>query len=421
MAVTHIVGAGVAGLSAAVTLAHAGRKIALYESSTHAGGRCRSFHDTTIDRMIDNGNHLLLSGNTAVMDYLRIIGAEDSLVGPEEPAFHFFDVATSERWCVRPNLGRFPWWVFSKKRRVPGSSAIDYLKAIKLSTATPNTRVTDVFDPEGPLFKRYWEPLAVSVLNTPADEGAALLLWPVLLETFGRGGKASRPLIAKTGLSDSFVDPALTYLENVGAKIRFGARLRGVRKSTDGSAISALNFADGDVELEKGDAAILALPAPVLGDILEEISPPQLHYPIVNVHFRLDTPPVSAAPVNFMGVVGGTAEWLFMRDDIISVTVSAAKDLAKKSTSEIIALTWSDVSKALEIGESPPKLARVVKEKRATFAQTPQSLPLRANTDTTSQNLKLAGDWTNTGVPATIEGAIRSGKAAAKAILRDIR
>lgn len=417
MATIHIVGAGVAGLSAAVSLTYAGRKTVLYESSNHAGGRCRSFHDTTLDRMIDNGNHLLLSGNTAVMNYLRIIGAENSLVGPENPAFHFFDLTTLERWCVRPNLGRFPWWIFSKKNRVPGSSAIDYLEAIKLATATPETLVTDVFKPQGPLFKRYWEPLAVSVLNTPADEAAAKLLWPVLLETFGRGGKYSRPLIAKIGLSNSFIDPALSYLGNAGTKIQFGARLRSVRKSKDGCTLSALNFTDGDVELGNDDTVILALPAPVLGDILKGMPSPQLHYPIVNVHFRLNAPLNSEEAINFMGVVGGTVDWLFVRDDIISVTVSAARDLAEKSTSEIIALTWSDISKALRLGESPPKLARVVKEKRATFAQTPQSLPLRAKTNTDSKNLKLAGDWTNTGLPATIEGAIRSGKAAAKAIL----
>ncbi|MBO43781.1 MAG: hypothetical protein CMM28_08660 [Rhodospirillaceae bacterium] len=419
MATIHIVGAGIAGLSAAVSLAHVGHRIFLYESSTHAGGRCRSYHDTTLDCMIDNGNHLLLSGNTAVMDYLRIIGAENSLVGPREPAFHFFDVTTSERWCVKPNLGRFPWWIFSNKHRVPGSNAIDYLKAIKLAKATPDTLVTDVFDPHDSLFERYWEPLAVSVLNTPANEGAAQLLWPVLLETFGRGGKYSRPMIAKKGLSDSFVDPALTYLENAGAKIRFGARLRGILKSQDGFTLSVLNFSDGIVELGNNDSVIFALPAPVLGDIFKDISPPRLHYPIVNVHFRLGTPPTSIGTTKFMGIVGGTAEWLFIRGDVISVTVSAAKELAEKPASEISALTWLDISKALKLNESLPKLVRVVKEKRATFAQTPQSLQLRANTDTAIKNLKLAGDWTNTGLPATIEGAIRSGKSAAKAVLRE--
>ena len=98
---------------------------------------------------------------------------QNRIRGSREPAFHFFDVTTSERWCVKPNLGRFPWWIFSNKHRVPGSNAIDYLKAIKLAKATPDTLVTDVFDPHDSLFERYWEPLAVSVLNTPANEGAA--------------------------------------------------------------------------------------------------------------------------------------------------------------------------------------------------------------------------------------------------------
>jgi len=420
MATTHIVGAGMAGLAAAVKLTTAGRSVVLYEAASHAGGRCRSFHDSTLERVIDNGNHLLLSGNKAVFDFLRTIGSDDSLMGPASPEFHFFDAGTNERWCVRPNLGFFPWWIFAPSRRVPGSRARDYLAALKLAFAGPQTLITEALDPKGALYRKYWEPLAVSVLNTPADEGAACLLWPVVLETFGRGGGACRPMLAKSGLSDSFVDPAITYLQNAGADIRFGARLRAVERTADKSAVTALNFPGGSVPLAQDDQVILALPAPVLGDLLTDVQTPALHYPIVNVHFRLDVAPAPTEPVNFLGVIGGTAEWLFVRGDIISVTISAAKAVAEMDAVEIIERTWGDISKAFELSESPPKRARVVKEKRATFAQTPASLAMRANTDTATQNLKLAGDWTNTGIPATIEGAIRSGNAAAKAILHYI-
>ncbi|HAT34952.1 MAG TPA: amine oxidase [Rhodospirillaceae bacterium] len=421
MPTTHIVGAGMAGLAAAVKLTAAGRKVVLYDSATHAGGRCRSFHDSTLDRIIDNGNHLLLSGNKAVFQYLNTIGTADSLVGPEEPAFHFCDVRSGERWCVRPNLGLFPWWVFRRNRRVPGSSWLDYFSALRLRHANQETTVTEILDPNGPLYEKYWQPLAVSVLNTPAEKAAACLLWPVVQETFGRGGRASRPMIAKSGLSDSFVEPALAYLKKNNADIAFTARLRDVELSADQSIVTGLNFADRKLTLEESDNVILALPAPVTGDVLEGISPPVEHNPIVNVHFRLETEIQSKSDINFLGVIGGTAEWLFLRGDIVSVTVSAAEKLAEKSAAEIIDLTWGDIALALDLGDSTPPKARVVKEKRATYAQTPESLKYRAKTDTATNNLKLAGDWTDTGVPATIEGAIRSGNAAARAVLRDTR
>lgn len=421
MATTHIVGAGMAGLAAAVKLTAAGRKVALYESTSHAGGRCRSFHDSTLDRTIDNGNHLLLSGNKAVFQLLHTTGAADTLVGPEEPAFHFCDVRNGEHWCVRPNLGLFPWWIFCRDRRVPGSGWTDYFAALKLRKAGPRATVTDIFDPGNALYEKYWHPIAVSVLNTPADKAAACLLWPVVEETFGRGGRASRPMIAQSGLSESFVDPTLAYLETKGAYIAFGARLRTVERSADGNVVSGLEFADRRVALDPGDSVILALPASVAGDVLDDISPPKEHNTIVNVHFRLEKDDRPDLPVNFLGIIGGTAEWLFLRGDIISVTVSAAEELAEKSTRDIIALIWKDIAKALDLSYSAPEKARVVKEKRATFAQTPVSLQFRAKTDTATKNLKIAGDWTDTGVPATIEGAIRSGNAAAQAVLRDFR
>lgn len=416
---THIVGAGMAGLAAAVKLSEAGHLVTLYEAANHAGGRCRSFHDSALDCVIDNGNHLLLSGNTAVFKFLKTIGSEHTLIGTKEPIFKFIDVRDGKRWSVRPNIGRIPWWIFCADRRVPRSSWFDYLSALKLFFASPNKTLTEILSPNGRLFERYWEPLAVSVLNTAADQAAASLLWPVFAETFGRGGHASRPLIAKKGLSDSFVDPAITLLTKHKAKIEFGSRLKGVERSADMKHMKNLVFADQKVSISKDDAVILALPASITGSLLTDVESPALHNPIVNVHFKLNSYQPSDLPVTFIGIIGGTAEWLFLRGDIVSITISAADKHVSRSAEEIIDLTWSDVVSALGLDANTPKQARVVKEKRATFAQTPESLKLRAKTNTKTLNLKLAGDWTDTGIPATIEGAIRSGYTAADSILNN--
>jgi len=409
----HVVGAGVAGLAAAVDMAAAGREVVVHEGAGHAGGRCRSFHDEALGRRIDNGNHLLLSGNRSARAYLARIGASDSLTEPAEARFPFLDLSNGERWEVYPNAGRLPWWIAVPSRRVPGSRARDYLRALALHKAGPDASVADVMSAAGPAFERFWEPLAVAVLNTAADEAAAHLLWPVMAEVFGQGGSACRPLIARDGLSESFVDPALAWLATRGCPVRFNRRLRAVE--IEAGRVAALRFGEDEVRPGPGDAVVLALPAPVLGGLLPEITTPDAHRAIVNAHFLLPGPP--ARDLVFLGLTGGTAHWLFVRGEIASVTVSAADVLAEQSNDAVAATIWPEVARALgRRGEAMPPV-RIIKEKRATFAQTPAQVRRRPAPRTAWPNLVLAGDWTDTGLPATIEGAIRSGQRAAAIVL----
>lgn len=415
MSTVHIVGAGIAGLAAATSLIAAGRRVALHESAGHAGGRCRSFFDETLDRNIDNGNHLLLSGNVAVMDYLRRIGAEDQLTGPDRAAFPFVDLSDGTRWTVEPNAGPIPWWILLSTRRIPGTSVFDHFSALDLANANASATVAEAVGGEGALFRRFWEPLAVAVLNTPAEKGAATLLWRVVRETFGRGGRACLPLIAREGLSQTFIEPALRFLEANGAEIAFNRRLRAVER--EGDAVTALDFGDDRLALDSDDSVVLAVPPAAAISLLPEVEAPQENHAIVNAHFRLEGAPAAViGGMPFLGLVGGVAQWLFVRGDIVSITVSAADALAEESAERIAELTWADVAVALDLPASPIPPCRVVKERRATFAQTPAAEMRRPGPRSPLGNLFLAGDWTNTGLPATIEGAIRSGEAAARAV-----
>src|SRR5262249_49598236 len=121
----HVVGAGLAGLAAAVRTATADRRVVIYEAANQAGGRCRAYHAATLGMSIDNGNHLVLSGNHATLDYLDAIGTRERLVGPAAPEFAFVDLATGERWTLRLSEGLLPWWIFDAKRRVPGTKPAD--------------------------------------------------------------------------------------------------------------------------------------------------------------------------------------------------------------------------------------------------------------------------------------------------------
>ena len=117
-----------AGLAAALSLTDAGRPVTLYEAGPAAGGRCRSYLDKELGLRIDNGNHLLLSGNRAAMDYIAEIGAEDRFNVPRHAVFPFLDLKTRETWAIRPNRGRIPWWVLFEGRRVPHTRLSDYLR-----------------------------------------------------------------------------------------------------------------------------------------------------------------------------------------------------------------------------------------------------------------------------------------------------
>src|SRR6204780_771052 len=123
--VAHIVGAGISGLSAAVRLANANFKVQLYEATQQAGGRCRSYFDAATNLTIDNGNHLLLSGNHAALAYARSIGSEAGLVGPKRAQFPFIDLKTGQRWRLDLGDSRLPLWVFDSARRVPDPSLRD--------------------------------------------------------------------------------------------------------------------------------------------------------------------------------------------------------------------------------------------------------------------------------------------------------
>src|ERR1700684_1552144 len=113
----HIIGAGLAGLSAALKLSARGDDVIVHEATAFVGGRCRSYHDAAVGMTIDNGNHLLLSGNRAALDFLLEGGGADRLIGPREAEFQFVDLAGGERWTLRPNSGRVPWWIFDASRR----------------------------------------------------------------------------------------------------------------------------------------------------------------------------------------------------------------------------------------------------------------------------------------------------------------
>ena len=407
---THIIGAGLAGLSAAVRLTSQGRKVVVHEATAFAGGRCRSYHDASVGMTIDNGNHLLLSGNHAALGYLRSIGAEHRLIGPPNAEFSFADLANGARWTLRFNDGPIPFWVLDPKRRVPGTGVLDYLPLARLLWAPPGKSVGEVIACKGTLYERLVEPLLLAALNIDAPDGSARLAGAIIRETLAVGGRACRPLIAREGLGTTMIEPALAYLQGRGVNVRMEHQLRALRLVPE--RVEALDFGAETVALGADDAVILAVPPYIASSLLHDLKVPTEFRAIVNAHFRIE-PPAAQPPI--LGVLNGTVQWLFAFPGRLSVTISAGDRLIDAPREELAKKIWSEVASLTGLPAALPPW-QIVRERRATFAATPAQDAARPGAATTWRNVVLAGDWTDTGLPATIEGAIRSGNRAADII-----
>jgi squalene-associated FAD-dependent desaturase len=407
----HIVGAGISGLSAAVRLANANYKVHVHEATQQAGGRCRSYFDAATNLTIDNGNHLLLSGNSHAVAYATSIGTGAGLVGPERAQFPFVDLTTGQRWQLDLGDSRLPLWVFDQARRVPDTNLADYLALMPLIWATPGKLVGDAIPCKGTLYQRLVQPLLLAALNVDPPEGSAGLAGAVVRETLLAGGKACRPLIARDGLSAVLVEPAIKLLQDKGASIQFGHELRGFGMAAD--RVRELKFGDDTVAIAPHDAVVMAVPPRPAASLLPGLTTPSKFRAIVNAHFRFD-PPRDMPPI--LGVVGGLVEWLFAFPQRLSVTISNADRLVDMPREELAQAIWLDICKAAGVeGDLPPW--QIVRERRATFEATPEQNALRPGAMTNWKNLFLAGDWTDTGLPATIEGSVRSGNRAADLVL----
>src|SRR5438309_5572303 len=412
--IVHIIGAGISGLSAAVRLANANFKVHVHEATQQAGGRCRSYYDAATNLTIDNGNHLLLSGNRHAVAYARSSGTEAGLVGPKRAQFPFVDLTTGQRWQLDLGDGRLPLWVFDEARRVPDTGLSDYLALTPLVWAKQSKLVGDAIPCKGTLYDRLVQPLLLAALNVDPPEGSAGLAGAVVRETLLAGGQACRPLIAREGLSAVLVEPAIKLLQDKGASIQFGHELREFVMSAE--RVDGLKFGgDDSVAIGPDDAVVIAVPPRSAAALLPGLKTPSKFRAIVNAHFRFD-PPQNAPPI--LGVVGGLVEWVFAFPQRLSVTISNGDRLVDMPREELALAIWRDVCKAAGLpGETSLPPWQIVRERRATFEATPEQNALRPGPVTASKNLFLAGDWTDTGLPATIEGSIRSGDRAADLVL----
>ena len=405
MATCHVIGAGVAGLVAALRLADQGRAVMLHEATPVAGGRCRALPDGT-----DNGTHALMGANRAALRFLADIGAREGWVEAEPESLPVFDLAdgSARRIAASPLAWRDP------NKRPPGLSASAFVALLRLALPIGDRPVAEVMAAHPVLYRALIEPLTVAALNTPGHEASSARLG-VVLRRLGRPG-AGAVLVAREGLGPDLISPALRALQKSGVTTRFGVRLRAMTEAE--GRIIALHFGDDSIVLEARDQVVLALPPWEVGRLIPKLRVPERHAPILNLHFAHQT----AGPVRFIGVLGGLTQWVLVRPSGVSVTVSAADAEMEEQAPDLAPRAWAEILAAVkafgvpgEWPEAPPAM-RAVKERRATPRHAvgmPPQPPRQIY-----RNLVLAGDWTWPRLPATIEAAVLSGEAAVKDLPR---
>ncbi|WP_230530363.1 hydroxysqualene dehydroxylase [Microvirga roseola] len=397
---THIVGAGIAGISAALAASAEGGEAILYEAAPQAGGRCRTIRPAD-GFAHDNGTHVLFTANRRALALLKTVGARERWIEPEPKGLPIYDrQAASLR-----RVGLSPWsWLLSS-RRPKGLGLSDLARMLRLVFSSRDCPVAALIG-QRPIMESLIGPLTVAVLNTPVSQASSKRLAYALRRLLRPG--AGRLLVARNGLSEDLVEPALATLRQRGVSVLSGQRLRAVL--TNGERAIGLTLADRTVALGPEDKVVLALPPWEVERLLPALVVPRLFEPILNVHYRVP----GLDRLRFIGFTGTLAQWALIRAGHVSVTISAAKAVIDRDPDDLAATIWREIAPALRIvdldvhPDRQPE-ARIVKEKRATIRQAAAPLPqppLQPLAD-----LVLAGDWIGP-LPATIESAVTAGEQA---------
>jgi squalene-associated FAD-dependent desaturase len=430
-----VVGGGWGGLRAALGLAERGVEVRLIEKRAVLGGRAYSYRAREAGHAVDNGQHLLMGCYRATLRFLERIGAGDRVELQPQLSVPFLH---PERGCavfrcaaapspLHLTLGALRYTHLSRAERVRlvlgglrvavryrGGSPATVSQALALAGQNQNLRTC------------FWDPLAIAVLNELPERASADLFAEVLRRVFFAPAAASRIVFPRVGLSELGAAPAARAIEAAGGTVETGPAARAV--VIEGGLATRVAL-QGGADLEV-DAVVVAVPPPALAALLPEPLRAARGFaalerlrpcPIVSVHFWFKE---SFAAPRMAGFLDGPIHWLFTppmqpeRGRYLTLVASGAHELVGRSPEALVGIARAALDRYLpQTRGLEPSDALAVKEASATYAATPQEQADRPGTRTDVANLFLAGDWTDTGLPATLESAVESGERAAAAVL----
>ena len=436
-----VIGAGFAGLSAAVRLTRQGARVLVLEARSRLGGRATAFPDRDTGELVDNGQHILMGCYTETFSFLRDIGAEQNVRLDPRLAVTMIDRSGKRTRLSCPALpaplhlvaGVLEWEALSWRDRLsmlgmatPLKNARRELQGSPVKAASPDETVENWLIRNGQtprLRELLWDPLALAALNQPPDQAAAPPFARVLAEMFSDDPRAAAIAVPTKPLHLMYAEPAREYIERHGGAVRTGATAK-IVLTARGDAVDGVR-AGG--ERWQTSRAISSVPWFALHELFDGEPAPlrevigrarrMASSPIVTVNLWFDR---RVLDLPFVGLPGRAMQWVFDRRLVIgeeashlSLVSSGAAQILAETNHTLIRRAHDELLEALpDVRAAKLLRATVVREPRATFSLAPGQ-PGRPSTETGLKGFLMAGDWINTGLPATIESAVRSGHLAA--------
>jgi squalene-associated FAD-dependent desaturase len=421
-----IIGGGLAGLTAASILSSKNFSVTLIESSPKLGGRTYSFIEKKTDSEIDNGQHIMMGCYKETLSFLKLIGAENNFEYQNNLFLKFLD-RNRNQFQINASTLFYPFNLllsiinYDVLNPSDKFSFILFLLKLPFLSKSSLSRITleEWLGKENQslnIIKNFWKILCVGALNTNLEKASALVYYEILMQIFFKGNFASTIIIPKYGLSESIIYPASLFIEkNGGMTIPSETAKEVVVKNQKIISIKSENNI-----YENYDYFISAIPLYALDKIISKKTLDidlELEYStILNIHIWLNKNTLQGM---FYGLLDSISHWIFVKEKHINIVISDADSLADKSKVEIFNFVIEELIQYTSIIREDIQHYKIIKEKRATFIPSIDTLGKRPNSKTEIKNLFLAGDWVNTGLPSTIESAVKSGRIAAGLVLNE--
>ncbi len=444
-----VIGGGFAGLTAAAYLSNSNHKVELIEASPKLGGRAYSFKDDLNGSVVDNGQHILMGCYKETLKFLRLIGADKNFIFQERLKVNFLN-DKGRLFKLEATKLFYPLNLLFGLLNFEALSFIDRLRLLKFflklyfysDEELKRLTVHQWLVLEGQneeIRKTFWDFLAIGALNTNTKKASAKVFGDILKEIFFKGNEAATIVLPAKGLTESYCSEAQSFIEKKGGTINLSEQVIGceilddeitkvitskrtlndfdfVISSVPWFALDKL-YKDDEINLNFEHSAILTihiwLNEGVKGnsELVSESQPvkkmlKQVQHDNVTGKFKED----------FYGLIGSPVHWIFNHKDYITLVSSDANELIDKTKEELFEMALEELKKYAGIEKEEIKSYKVIKEKRSTFIPDNESIDKRPNIKTKIKNLFLAGDWVNTGLPSTIESAVKSGRIVAEGI-----
>ncbi len=427
-----IIGAGVAGLSAGFYLTKNGLDVTIYEATSEVGGRVTSFVDSKTQDVIDNGQHLLIGAYFTFLDILSECGQLSKLNRMESVNIPYF-YADGKMDLLSSNIRNSPigflFALFSLKtisKKSKLKTFAFFLRLLSNTITIKNKTVYEVLNStkqNNEIIALLWQPLTLATLNTDIDKASMELLTNVLKKGFLASGSSSNLIFGNVPLLN-LLTPQKEFIIQNGGNFVFNKKIDAIQKLGDKYIVDNQEFdkiilASSFVSTEK----IIATMAE------DNLTLPKVEFsPIVSIYLWFDKDYFN---FDFSAFIGTSIQWVFNKrriikdnkhDGLISITISAANLIIEKSNNEIIELCYNDLKTSLNLPNLPkPQHYRVFKEKNATILASHENETQRPKQLTLNKNIYLAGCYTDTKYPSTIEGAALSGKFIADEIISNLK